>query len=473
MTTALEIRFLTGRFHATPWGSHVNEGAIEWPPAPWRLFRALVAAGARTTGMATGELRGILRPFLDAPSYHLPLASAAHARYWMPWEKKGPADRTKILDAFVILSPSSPVTIVWPRDSLEADRLDAMLEGLGYLGRSQSWVEMRRVQNHQDPDVFPLAEGQEAPGDWETVRLLAPDPRAPDEALRGALLGTSELHGQGLAVPPGTRWIRYARPPLDIEPVPKQRARLAGRARPTMARYLLEGPALPPLTEAITMCDLLRRSVMAQFGRRAEGGASPVLSGKDERGRPLSGHRHAFYLATDEDDDRRIDRLTVVAADGFGPGERDALRSVRVINPGRGRPEVRLFLLGVGDVADFPAPLAMSSRCWRSHTPFVLIRHPKVRGTFEAGKRVVDAPEDQVRLELTRRGLPAPAAVRRLRSARWLEFRRHRRGSESLGWACGFELEFDEPVRGPIAIGYGCHFGLGLFVADISRSGSP
>ncbi|MEW6059766.1 MAG: type I-U CRISPR-associated protein Csb2 [Actinomycetota bacterium] len=468
MSTALEVRFLAGRFHATPWGSHVNEGAIEWPPAPWRLFRALVAAGARTPGMTAGELRGILGPFLDAPSYHLPPASAAHARYWMPWEKKGPADRTKIVDAFVALDRSSPMTVVWPEDAPESDRLDGVLEGLGYLGRSQSWAELRRVDSYPEPDVLPLGEGREAPEDRETVSLLAPDPGTPNETLRGALLGTSELHRRGLSVPPGTRWVRYARPPLDLEPVPRLRRRAKSPTRPTVARYLLEGPALPPLTEAITMCDLLRRSAMAQFGRREQGRTSSVLSGKDERGRPLNGHRHAFYFATDEDGDRRIDHLTVVAAEGFGPEERDALRSVRVLNPGRERPEVRPFLLGLGNAGDFPTPLVGSGRRWRSHTPFVLIRHPKVRGTTSAGKRLVDSPEHQVRLELVRRGFPEPVAVRPLRSARWLEFRRHRRGHESLGWAYGFELEFDAEVEGPIALGYGCHFGLGLFLPEAS-----
>ncbi len=38
----LELRFPAGRFHATPWGRHVNEGAVEWPPSPWRLMRALI-----------------------------------------------------------------------------------------------------------------------------------------------------------------------------------------------------------------------------------------------------------------------------------------------------------------------------------------------------------------------------------------------------------------------------------------------
>src|SRR5699024_5568337 len=33
-----------GRWHATAWGSHVNEGVPEWPPCPWRICRALLAA---------------------------------------------------------------------------------------------------------------------------------------------------------------------------------------------------------------------------------------------------------------------------------------------------------------------------------------------------------------------------------------------------------------------------------------------
>ena len=30
---AIEFRFLNRRYHATPWGHHVNEGAVEWPPS--------------------------------------------------------------------------------------------------------------------------------------------------------------------------------------------------------------------------------------------------------------------------------------------------------------------------------------------------------------------------------------------------------------------------------------------------------
>src|SRR5690606_34470106 len=39
MPTVL-VEFPGGRYHAPPWGHHVNEGQIEWPPCPWRLLRA-------------------------------------------------------------------------------------------------------------------------------------------------------------------------------------------------------------------------------------------------------------------------------------------------------------------------------------------------------------------------------------------------------------------------------------------------
>lgn len=32
-----------------------------------------------------------------------------------------------------------------------------------------------------------------------------------------------------------------------------------------------------------------------------------------------------------------------------------------------------------------------------------------------------------------------------------------------------FRLTFRHPVRGPLALGHSCHFGLGLFVPDLVR----
>ena len=45
--TVIELHFLAGRYHSTPWGRHVNEGQPEWPPSPLRLLRALYDAWRR------------------------------------------------------------------------------------------------------------------------------------------------------------------------------------------------------------------------------------------------------------------------------------------------------------------------------------------------------------------------------------------------------------------------------------------
>ena len=38
----------------------------------------------------------------------------------------------------------------------------------------------------------------------------------------------------------------------------------------------------------------------------------------------------------------------------------------------------------------------------------------------------------------------------------------------------GFRLSFASPIPGPLALGYGSHFGLGLFVpADLAAGGAP
>ena len=54
-------------------------------------------------------------------------------------------------------------------------------------------------------------------------------------------------------------------------------------------------------------------------------GNSRILSGKSDAGVVATGHGHAFYLPTDEDNDGRLDHLTLVASDGFGTDELRAI----------------------------------------------------------------------------------------------------------------------------------------------------
>src|SRR5438067_2526371 len=105
MPVAIAIRFPAGRFHATPWGHHVNEGLSEWPPSAWRLLRALVATWKRKLAgesLVERELPGTLAELAkQPPHFTLPPATLGHTRHYMPLRFPDQGDRTKVFDAFV------------------------------------------------------------------------------------------------------------------------------------------------------------------------------------------------------------------------------------------------------------------------------------------------------------------------------------------------------------------------------------
>ncbi len=72
--------------------------------------------------------------------------------------------------------------------------------------------------------------------------------------------------------------------------------------------------------------------------------------------------------------------------------------------------------------------------------------------------------------DLREAGMPQPCViepVRGLRTSRgdvrWFEFIRSRK-NEPPKYGYGFRLEFDSPVPRMVNVGYGAHFGLGLFL---------
>lgn len=225
---------------------------------------------------------------------------------------------------------------------------------------------------------------------------------------------------------------------------------------------------LPLVTEALPVAEMVRFAVSS---RRADESYSLALAGKTEgEGVPLKGdHAHAHFWATDEDADGRLDHLTVYAPRGFDADDLDALGRVRLVKRHyKNLPDVRLVLLGLGGRDDFAhVPLFRAAKRWRSVTPFSLPRFANRGG----GKPPRHLPEAQLRRELRVRGLPEPVSVRPLggyqtggrREVRWLEFQTQRlKGRQGYGLA-GLELAFAEETAGPLALGFGCHFGLGLF----------
>lgn len=532
MSVVIALRFVAGRFHATPWGRHVNEGAPEWPPSPWRLLRALVAVGQRNLAQhphyQLEALGNLLRALASAPAYALPRATASHSRHWLP---AAGSDRAKIFDPFVVLGRQDEVGVIWPEVALQPDQralLELLLGHLGYLGRAESWCAARLVpEDEAEPWLSRVncAPADQAPaGEGELLPVLCLDPATafdnahtphagkkkpkkgqaklplyhPDWHL---CLETLHLHAGGWSDPPGSRWVTYQRPAHCFRPEVRPVNRSTARPRPTVARFALDSAVLPLLRETLPLAEHARAALMGRFKqlelrRRYPGQApppdaplprSPVFSGKDAAGTPLSGHRHAFFLPTDEDGDGRLDHLTVVAEMGFGPDEVKALAGLTRLSRENGHP-LGLVLLALGSIKEVSAPLLGESTTWVSLTPFVATRHPKRRGRKRDPRQLclpdnhrefarIVLEEELQRLGQRRPHLPRVEAVEplnpdhrlgahRLRPIQFQRFRGRKRDDGGRRTCGAYRIHFAEPMQGPLCLGHSAHFGLGLFAPE-------
>ena len=462
----LRINFDLGRYHANPWGSHVNDAAVEWPPSPWRLLRGLYSAG-RTHAALVGRQADLDRALVELasappPVFELPAASAAHTRHYMPIPDGKTEKSAKILDGFLAVDPEADV-IAWWDVNLDADANDALAaaaRALGYLGRSESvcTATLAAGAGPGEPSAKPLDAFADSTSELDTIDLLCIDAADPIAALA---VGVGDIRRQRRAQPPGTRSVTYGvqRPGFGAKrPAPRD-----GR-KPELALFRVRGGSRPALTEAVAAGQLLRGALQSIFGGRDSEVTSCTFSGKAGDRRRDDQHRHAHFLSLPDEHGRRVDRLVVWAPEGFGVDEVKALGTLRTLwakERGQdGFEQLQLALGALGKASDLRlAELLGPSREWTSLTPFGLVRHPKAR----RGK-MIDSPAEQVARELQHRGLPAPESVDIESDARWHRFRSSKTGTSRQGRAplAGVTIRFGEAVAGPIALGALSHYGLGL-----------
>lgn len=510
MAFAIGISFPAGRFHATPWGGHVNEGIPEWPPAPWRLIRAIVAVWKRKLNHYThldDVIPRVISKLASPPGYKLPPAAASHTVHFMPshakWKPEAPhRAKDQVFDTFIALDPGAEVIVAWPDvtlDEIETRAIGSVLSRMTYLGRAESLVSVRIADLH-DPHLLncvPLMSSNSSANSGinvETVMVMAPDPDTwnlwshNNDAIKpepcwNILVETMDLHAQRWSKPPGSRQITYV-----FEPSTKRTNIIRRRPSPKtvhIARYALDSQVLPLITDTVYTAELARRYLQGIFGSRFAGAVSQVFSGKNSDGKPLDKHGHAFFLPTDEDADMRLDHLTIFSQTGFDPArELKAIDLFNKMHSPKTSLEINLLLVGTGGVSlGAEVPILSKSIRWRSVTPFIPVRHYKSRGQKKDTCDYEAFPETVLREELLRRGFPEPARISAVArcylwnhsgkcignsaiNLSWLKFRRERvfgNGRRGLHPGCGFEIEFNEPVQGPVALGYGCHYGLGLF----------
>lgn len=492
---ALEFKFERGRYHATEWRRNVNEGFADWPPSPWRILRAIISSW-KTYHADIGDdtMWPILQALLSSDvTYRLPAAMQSHTRHYVPIKEvndaKGETKRALMIDSFVVVDKGDALYAMWGGAELSAGQADALRTVLGtlrYLGRAESMCRASIAAGAVEPNCYPL--GAAAPGggapaaegdaarrragaDQEVVDVLVP---RPDATLDNLCATVGELHEGGHAYPPGTSLVPYVRPANSLMARPRPSA---GRPASdvTVVRYRIDGQVLPLLTEAMRIGDEFKRAAMGRY-RRICGpdSVSPNLSGMGPGGDYLrEGHSHSSYIPTDDDGDRRLDHVTVVSRTPFNSKELAALARVDFVRHGGKKLGVTFVRRGRSD--DFDLPFFGTSKRWVSATPYVPNRHVKVRGRGSA-RRVIDGPEEQAAREIVARGLGQVPSVKalpvrtRLGGFLPVQFKTWRKiGLPGFG-AYAMRIEFGAPAVGPIAIGHGSHFGLGMFVPDTAAT---
>jgi CRISPR-associated protein Csb2 len=419
----LRIDFLGGVYHAAEPTAPTQP---EWPPAPDRVFQALLDA-AMALGLAPDPLRSLeCAPeiaFGDAlavsgPTTYVPVAfttrSATGTRDRLKTEKFDP----------VMVGITDPVFYAWPVPRDLAGWMHPVVAMITHLGRAKSLVEARLV------DELPPTPHRLAPSAIGN-RLLRVPTEGRLDSLTAAFLGRVR--------PPVALATTYLDPRSAVAPSPWGEL------------ISLQTTEALSLLEAGHLAEATRAAVLAHAGD-----AAPLV---------LHGHSPVPHVAwaafPDIGHDQTCGRLLGLGA-WLPANIADEDRTACVI------PVLRLthVMLGTRRIAvervcetDLPYALTRPAWCraseaWGSVTPVVLDRHPKRGQTSQSV--VADCVERagyprptavEIGQFSAHRGVPVARAFRPLRGGRWLH---------AL-------LTFSAPVAGPVLVGKERYFGMGLF----------
>ncbi|AGW14192.1 type I-G CRISPR-associated protein Csb2 [Megalodesulfovibrio gigas] len=455
---AIEVQFLTGRYVATDYRSRETP---EWPPHPDRLFSALLAVAAEAGGVASDGNGGVDEASMVAlrwlesqppPMLH---AGTAHARnapiVYVPVDddftvkQKGcvlPETRTRQPRQFPSVTLEAPtVCFIWPEAEPEPairKTLAALVSRLGRLGHSSSLVQTRLTESPPLPTHVPDARA----GDM-TLRVPTP----------GRLALLQHLFAVGRRPTPGAL-VRYRK----VQDAPAE-AMAQGPFVEMIVFEKIAGPAID-IAFTVAVTSVMRDAVIKAAGM-VTGQVPELLHGHGETPHvayaalPFVGHRHAdgHLMGVAALLPRGVDKAT----------RRTVLRCMARVSQLQFRQlgawEVRPRPMDSMTRALMPETWTRPSRTWVTVSPVLLDRHPKKHLSAE-----------RILLEsLTRAGLPAPDSLA-LDEAPMLAgscnsraFEQRHKPDLPRRFATHVTLTFATPVIGPLLLGAGRYFGLGLF----------
>lgn len=490
MELTLVVRFPHGRYHATPWDQAANSGIVEWPPSPWRLVRALLAVWhTRHPEIGQSTVERLVAVFGGPAEYHLPDNAMGHTRHYMPLldHRSNEAGRTALtLDAYASVRPEDSLSITWRNANLSPDDVSAaslMWSSLPYLGRAESVCVAELVVDGPPPTAAQTWRPSTAGGE----RLMCV---AEGTALQQIEVTPSAMRKSRALVPKGAEWVEY-----EATEELSTRAYLSASGPMIHAmrwRLLTEAPF--PESLGLLATDRLRWQAIQTLKGRDLPGAETLHGHKSGVTPTLHGHAHWLWVSGDEEgvDARVIRDLVLWVPDGVPSSLLTAMVGKRLTSPRwapRGYVEGDLALVGFGGrevLEDLGA--TTRARRWASLTPFLMTRHMKPKRDFN------ELLSEDLALQLKyRMGDEAPPivsiAVRPERGVQAESFRQDRIGASGKGGphegepstalrktrnlrrgaggnrttALYLDVEFGEPVSGPLLLGRLSHFGFGRF----------
>lgn len=444
---AFEIEFLMGRVFA---GSHQQRDVVEWPPHPGRFFSALVAAAKHPSAPSGAE--DALRWLENQAPPDITASEAAEGdpvQAFVPVNYLTSGLGNKQARSFPAVTPRDAcVHFVWrnadPPQSYR-DILGDLASRVGYLGKAASPVRAALCSEPPAATHIPDEEGDE-------IRVPAPG--------RLAELETAFSNDVRVLTSPVHRYRETVQRPL--------------RPRSTFGDMIVfrrvTGSALP-IEASLGATESLRRAMI----RIAE--EHSLLC------QAIHGHEdgpHCAYVALphvgSNYGDGRIMGLAIVMPRELPPDERRKVRSASFLLRHLSLPAAIVWELEC-EGENWPQTLSPNSwqgpaRRWISATPILLDRFPK-KDRLSVEDILLESLGRigiEITAEISTNSFPYLKGVPPVRS-----FRLTRDGKDrSAEWAVHASITFSAPVRGPILLGRGRYFGLGLLKpVPFAPSGIP
>jgi CRISPR-associated protein Csb2 len=474
---AITVELLHGVVRATSADDVTLTGdavSPEWPPSPARLFAALVAGGgtgprvpASVGAKGLSKLEGRVPDiYASAPSDLL--TSAIHGRYVVIDERSENSVQNYVarsaqqIQPGARVSPRDPrIVYVWPDITLDADEVNALryrAARVPYVGCADSPAVVRVHPEGVVVDSLPVW----TPDPEGSVRLPVPP---------AGFLGDLDAHFARwtTGAPVRRSWLAT---PLCAYRTPEDRS---PRARPPAATTLWVRFTRPiQQRRTVDVAELLRAAVLERVERMVgrRDAVPEVLHGHLAQRGPA--HQSARWIPLPTVDvphaDGRLRGAAVWLPAGIDPSTielvRDALADVReLIRPGVFATQVVPFDGTDRPWSSHPQRWCRESRIWRSVTPILYERYLK------RPLQLADLAD-----WCANAGLPAPIAFRSgsapfVAGARQLSTDELVRNGRAPGQRNYLELVFDEAVAGPVVIGRGRGYGIGLFAPAGERAG--